>query len=97
MQLGKFYRLAVPVKDNAKAWLFIDEQQVVVSYVQIHAKPNSPSKRLKLTGLKPEDLYQLPTGEKRYGDELMAFGLAIDTVKEDFYSQQWILQKVEDE
>lgn len=97
VQLGTFYRLAVPVKDNAKAWLFLDEQQVVVSYVQIHAKPNSPSKRLKLTGLNPEGLYLLPNGEKRYGDELMAFGLAIDTVKQDFYSQQWILQKVEDE
>ncbi|MGG5318015.1 alpha-galactosidase [Enterococcus sp. AZ072] len=97
VQLGKFYRLAVPVKDNAKAWLFIDDQQVVVSYVQIHAKPNSPSKRLKLTGLNSETLYQLPSGEKRYGDELMAFGLAIDVVHKDFYSQQWILKKVEDE
>lgn len=96
VQLGKFFRLAVPNKENAKAWLFIDEQQVVISYVQIHAKPNSPSKRLRLIGLEPKALYQLPTGEKRYGDELMAFGLAIDTVKEDFYSQQWVLKKEED-
>ncbi|MGM0215836.1 alpha-galactosidase [Enterococcus sp. AZ109] len=96
VQLGKFYRLAVPVRDNAKAWLFVDDQQVVISYVQIHAKPNSPSKRLKLTGLSANTLYQLPTGEKRYGDELMAFGVAIDVVKEDFYSQQWILKKLEE-
>jgi len=38
----------------------------------------------------------LPNGDKRYGDELMAFGLAIDSVKEDYFSQQWVLEKVEE-
>lgn len=96
VQLGEMHRLTTPERENAKAWQFIDEKQVVVSYVQIQARPNLASKRLRLVELEHEALYELTDGEKRYGDELMAFGLAINIVKEDFFSQQWVLKKVEE-
>jgi alpha-galactosidase len=96
IQLGTLYRLCSPEKQNGKAWQYLHESQVVVSYVQVQARPNLASKRLKLVGLKAEDCYVLPNGDKRYGDELMAFGLAIVSVKEDYFSQQWVLEKVEE-
>ena len=96
IQLREMFRLSTLQGTNAKAWQFIDDSQVVVSYVQVQAKPNLPSKRLKLVALDADSCYELPNGEYRYGDELMAFGLAIDTVKEDFFSQQWVLRKLEE-
>ncbi|MBO0452301.1 alpha-galactosidase [Candidatus Enterococcus murrayae] len=96
VQLGKFYRLSTSEKSNAKAWQYSKDSQIVVSYVQVQARPNFASKRLRLVDLVSKGLYELPNGEKRYGDELMMFGLAIDPVKEDYFSQQWVLKKVED-
>lgn len=96
VQMGKMFRLSTLQGTNAKAWQFNDESQVVVSYVQVQAKPNLPSKRLKLVALDADSCYELPNGDHRFGDELMAFGLAIDTVKEDFFSQQWVLRKLEE-
>lgn len=96
VQFGELFNLSTAQKDNAKAWLYRsqDSNEVVVSYVQILSKANTPSKRLRLSGLQATADYLLvDTGEIRSGDELMAIGLAIDEVKEDFYSQMWRLKK----
>lgn len=97
VQLGQMDRLVTATPDNSQAWQFRDDKQIVVSYVQVRAQPNLASKRLKLMNLDPQQAYLIPDGSQRFGDELMALGLAVDVVKEDFYSQQWILKKVEAE
>ena len=50
IQFGDLYRLKD--NDNEQAWMYLYQKQVLVSYVQILAKPNTVPKRLKLKGLK---------------------------------------------
>lgn len=94
IQFGELYRLKTAQRENAKAWLYVsaDFQEVVVSYVQILSRANTPSKRLCLTGIDSDCYYQIAgTDVIRRGDELMQIGLAINDVKHDFFAQTWYL------
>ncbi|MBS7577007.1 MULTISPECIES: alpha-galactosidase [unclassified Enterococcus] len=96
VQFGEHYYLRTAQRENAKAWLYLsaDFHEVIVSYVQILAKANTPSKRLRLVGLDTDSYYQIDGTEIiRRGDELMQVGLAIADVNHDFFAQNWHLIK----
>ena len=93
VQFGTLYRLKG--LGNEYAWMHIsqDNMQILVTYVQILAKPNTVSKRLRLFNLQPDAFYQIE--EKIYtGQELMKIGLFVGKIRTDAYSRQWLLKKV---
>lgn len=94
VQFGDFYRLKHG--ENERAWLYIsaDGKQVVVSYVQILARPNTVPKRLKLAGLKEEAWYRIEGSNiLRHGSSFMNIGLDLDKADRDFYARQWVLSR----
>ena len=96
IQFGDLYRLKD--NDNEQAWMYLYQKQVLVSYVQILAKPNTVPKRLKLKGLKVNTKYCLLEDNQVYdGSVLMNIGLPLEKVKEDFYSKQWYLKEINED
>lgn len=92
IQLGEFHRLLH--QPNEYAWMHIYKDRIVVGYVIKLVKANTVPKRLKLKYLKAKSLYYVvTTNDIRSGSELMNIGLDLDRPKEDFYAQQWIIEK----
>lgn len=99
MQFGMLYRLKGLQSGNEFAWMHIseDEKQILVTYVQILASPNTVSKRLRLTGLCPDAGYQEAGEMHMYtGRELMSIGLSPGKIRTDAYSRQWLFKRVEE-
>lgn len=99
VQFGMLYRLKGLQSGNEFAWMHIseDEKQILVTYVQILASPNTVSKRLRLTGLCPDAGYQEAGEMHMYtGRELMSIGLSPGKIRTDAYSRQWLFKRVEE-
>lgn len=101
---GLFYRLKSPFQGQATAWMVVDKvkNEALVGYYQVLNGVNEGWKRLKLTGLQPDTLYQVNgnPGRLHYGDELMYAGLVIKKDElcaygADFCSTLFHLQRVE--
>ena len=95
IQLGDFYRLMSPYKNNGTAWMFMSKEgnQVVLFYYRHLAKPNDIEPKIKLSYLDPEALYQLEDGRQLNGDTLMNFGLRLPKMTGDFDSVMVVLEK----
>ena len=57
-----------------------DCEEYLVTFVQIQAKPNMVSKRLRHRGLEPDGWYQIDGGAVRSGGEPMHIGLDVGSV-----------------
>lgn len=94
---GDYYRLH-SWKDGAPwdCWMVAakDGGEALVTYVQVLARANVCSERIRLAGLRPEAQYILAeTGDRYFGDELMQCGLPVPPMK-DFHSKLFhLLQK----
>ena len=100
IQSGKFYRLLSPFEQNEAAWMVVsgDRKEAIVGYYSIMARANDRIKRLYLTGLNPDSLYDM-NGASYWGDELMSAGVITSDViepsappKGDFYSKIFLLR-----
>lgn len=91
------YRLMSPFEGNHTAWMFVskDGKDIFAAYFQILCEVNPGIRRMKLTALNPEAMYEV-VGENQYyrGDELMQIGLVVDC-HGDFQSRTWRLKKRE--
>ncbi len=74
---GKFYRLLSPFGSNEVAWMVVshNQQEALVGYYQILARPNPKYYRLKLAGLNENYQYTVSGQGVHCGDELMSIGL----------------------
>ena len=99
VQFGDLYRLKGLDGGNEYAWMYQsrDGAEALVTFVQIQAKPNTVSRRLRLRGLDPEGWYQIDGGPVRSGGELMHIGLDVGNVLEDAFSRRWLLTRAEAE
>lgn len=98
VQKGTLYRIFSPFEGNEAAWNHVskDLKTVVAAYVKVLSLPAAPIRTLKLKGLDPHALYrERESGEIYGGDELMYAGLSILRIKEDFWSKQWLFDKIE--
>ncbi len=80
------------------AWMFVakDKSEALFTFVQVLAKPNYPSKFIKMAGLCAEKKYQIEeTGQILSGRTLMEIGLPI-SVHGDFTSKTLYLKAVEE-
>ena len=67
----------------------------MITYVQIMSRPNTVSKRLRLTHVEKQALYKdTLSGRRFHGSELSEIGLEIGKISRDGDSQQWLLEKV---
>lgn len=99
VQFGSLYRLKGLDMGNEYAWMYKskDEKQILVTYVQVLAKPNTVPKRLQLDGLDPKAFYQVYNDSNVYtGQELMKIGLALGKVKSDAFSKQWLFYQIDE-
>ncbi|MDO6994864.1 alpha-galactosidase [Brachyspira innocens] len=97
VQFGSIYRLKGLNAQNEYAWMHksIDEETIVVNYVQICVIPNLVTKRLRLEALDSKSKYKVNDSEKLYtGSELMNIGLMLGEILEDAFAIQWIIKKV---
>ncbi|MDG3132322.1 alpha-galactosidase [Streptococcus suis] len=95
VQFGQFYRL----KKTANSWaansVCSDKSQAVLTYVTIAAQPEAPLSYIRLKGLNPTWRYYCPQlDESFYGDELMNIGLIVPYVRKDYFSLQYIFNKI---
>lgn len=77
---GVFHRLMNPFESNETAWMLVssDQNEAIVGYYQVLAKPNESYKRIKLVGLNPDKCYAIEGTDKTYyGDELMNIGIIL--------------------
>lgn len=95
VQFGRLYRLKGLNGGNEYAWMYQgrDHEEYLVTFVQIQAKPNTVSKRLR--GLDPDGWYQIDGGAVRSGEELTHIGLDVGIVREDAFSRRWLLTRTE--
>lgn len=79
---GDQYRIGNIFEDNTwDAWLFVSKDKTVAAftYVQALARPNYPSRRIKLKGLDENKKYKISkTGEIHTGNVLMNAGIDIN-------------------
>lgn len=95
---GDLYRLLSPFAGMDTALMYVSENQekAVVFNFKTLATPNPPFLRVKLRGLKPNDLYRVNHADKKYfGDELMTIGLTLPLIKEDFSSYIYQIEKAD--
>lgn len=98
VQLGELHRLKGLNDENEYGWMYIseDRKEILASFVQIQCKPNTVSKRFCLRELDSNAKYIImETKEVRYGSELMNIGLSIGKIKNDAFSKQWLLKKID--
>jgi alpha-galactosidase len=94
---GDQFRLLSPFAGMDTAWMYVSPKQerAVVFYYKTLAMPNPPFFRLKLRGLKPEEMYRVNNrGKVFYGDELMQIGFPLPLIKKDFSSFLYQIEKV---
>ncbi|MGN1133289.1 MAG: alpha-galactosidase [Oscillospiraceae bacterium] len=82
IRLGDQYRIGNTFEDNTwDAWTFVskDKSECIFQYVQIIAKPNERSKRVKLKGLDPDAFYyeERDPSYKISGKALMTAGINV--------------------
>lgn len=87
IQFGNFYRLHTPDEQGVCAWLFANDQEVLIVYFHGVAQPAQKLAYLQTTYLDPQALYQnTATNEIFSGDELNHAGILIPRLKSDFAS-----------
>ncbi|HEM3623986.1 TPA: alpha-galactosidase [Streptococcus suis] len=95
IQFGQLYRLKKTSNTWAANYVSQDKNQAVFTFVKILAKPEAPLLHVRLKGLDPDALYECPQlGETFYGDELMNIGLTMPHVQKDYFSVQYIFNKI---
>ncbi len=96
---GDQYRLGNVFSDiSYDAWLFIskDKTQALLTYVQVLAKANERSKRIKLDGLNPDWYYKNDVNNLVLsGSALMNGGFNFENLWGDFKSKQVYFTRVE--
>ena len=90
---GDLYRLRSPFTTNEAAWMVVaaDCSEALVTWVNILAEPNPPTRFLRLRGLDPDREYLVDGQTVRRGDGLMHAGLPTPHAPHDFTSVQWHL------
>lgn len=95
VQFGDLYRLKKTANTWAANYVDADKSQAVFTFVKILAQPEAPLLQVRLKGLDPEACYDCPQLETSfYGDELMNIGLTMPHVQEDYFSVQYIFNKI---
>lgn len=95
IQFGQLYRLKKTTNTWAANYVSQDKNQAVFTFIKILAKPEAPLLHVRLKGLDPDALYECPQlGETFYGDELMNIGLTMPHVQKDYFSVQYIFNKI---
>lgn len=95
VQFGNIYRLKQT--ENTKAYTYVnkDKSQAVFTFVKILAQPEAPLVQVRLKGLEERALYHCPQLDASfYGDELMNIGLTMPHIQKDFFSVQYIFNKI---
>ncbi len=96
IQFGRFIRLKSPFESLDAAWMFISNENVtgqssdyfLLFWFRIHTEANLPAPRLKLTCLKPENIYvEASSGDRYTGSELMKRGIILPQAEGDYFSQ----------
>lgn len=87
---GDYYRIA-SYRENGEydCWGVVakDKGAALFTYVQVLARPNCHSRRIRLSGLDPERRYTIAHSGKTYhGDTLMHAGIDIPEMRGDFQS-----------
>ncbi len=95
---GDYYRLA-SYSENGEydCWQVTskDGAQSLITFVQVLARPNYHTRRIKLQGLDPEASYRVAGEENVYGgDVLMYAGLPLPNLWGDFKSQLIVLERI---
>ncbi len=106
---GEFYRLISPFDGyfNNTAWQVIskDRKETYVAWFQVLARPNQEVRYLKLTGLRPEQLYEVSGLEyPMSGSLLMNQGIMLQTSFNgverldfaigDYQSRSWLIKEI---
>ncbi|MGT2799692.1 alpha-galactosidase [Streptococcus marmotae] len=95
IQNGQFYRLARTSNTQSTIYVNEDRSQAVFTFVKILAQPEAPLIQVRLKGLDPEVQYSCSQlNETFYGDELMNIGLTMPSVQKDYFSVQYIFNKI---
>ncbi|HFI0162680.1 TPA: alpha-galactosidase [Streptococcus suis] len=95
IQEGLLYRLKKTSNTWATNYVNKDKSQAVFTFVKILAQSEAPLLQVQLKGLDPDALYECPQlGETFYGDELMNIGLTMPHVQKDYFSVQYIFNKI---
>lgn len=95
VQYGDYYRLKKTSNTQAGIYISPDQSQAVFTFVKILAQPEAPLIQVRLKGLDPEAAYHCEgLGETFYGDELMNIGLTMPHVQKDYFSVQYIFNKI---
>ncbi|HEM2848325.1 alpha-galactosidase [Streptococcus suis] len=95
IQFGQLYRLKKTTNTWAANYVGQDKNQAVFTFVKILAKPEAPLLHVRLKGIDPDALYECSQlGETFYGDELMNIGLTMPHVQKDYFSVQYIFNKI---
>ncbi|HFI0419563.1 TPA: alpha-galactosidase [Streptococcus suis] len=95
IQEGLLYRLKKTSNTWAANYVNKDKSQTVFTFVKILAQSEAPLLQVQLKGLDPDALYECPQlGETFYGDELMNIGLTMPHVQKDYFSVQYIFNKI---
>ncbi|MEH7480052.1 alpha-galactosidase [Neobacillus drentensis] len=95
---GDLFRLLSPFDGMDSAWMYVspNQERAAVFYFKTLATPNPPFFRLKLRGLKSDEIYRVNRGEQEYvGDELMKIGLMLPLIKRDFTSSIYHIEAFE--
>lgn len=97
VQYGTFYRILSPFEGNDTSWIFVDskKENALFYYYQIKDKANKANKRIKMTGLDENKVYELDEGRVFGGDELMYKGFYIDPdLIGDYKSRRFVLKEL---
>ncbi len=88
---GDYYRIASWRENGCyDCWAVgaKDRSQVLVTYVQVIARPNIPSRKLYLDGFDSQAVYKLEgTGRRYTGEQLMKCGFLVPSFTGDFVSR----------
>ena len=99
-QYGKFYTLKAPLDSNQAAWMTVsdDQNEAVVTTVNIMSYAQPYLTKTKLAGLDPDKNYEdLATGKVYGGDELMNLGLYDPTeLRKDFTAKMYHFKAIAD-
>lgn len=95
VQFGRFYRLTK--RDNMHAYTYVneDKSQVVFTFVKVLSQPEAPLITVKLKGLDEKAQYYCEALDATFaGDELMNIGLVMPYVQKDYFSVQYVFNKI---